>query len=151
MVAAEPWHSRFVEHIYSASLSQPSLTHEVMRRWIDNGTAEKLTVQLREELAVRHAMAAEALAGRDYRADPLSPHILLSLDDGWRDDEFVAAMVARGYRLAPVSAFVIGGGPVAPAVRISLGSVRERDVVAAFLATLRDQLDRRPASDRMVI
>jgi DNA-binding transcriptional MocR family regulator len=151
MVAGEPWHGRFVERIYSGTLSRPSLTHEIMRRWIEDGTAEALTRQLRDELALRHAMATEALAGHDYRADPLSPHILLSLTNGWRDDGFVAAMAARGYRLAPSSAFAIGSGYVAPAVRISLGAVRERAVLGTFFGALREQLDCRPATDRMVI
>jgi len=142
---------RLLEPAYAATLTQPALNHEILRRWIENGTAERLVVELRAELAIRHRMAAEILPELRYIDDPNSPHILLPLPAGWRSDDFVASVLLQGYRLASVEAFAVGPDPVTPAVRLSLGATADRAVLAACLAAIRATLDSRPTSDRMVI
>lgn len=151
LVAPTGLRERLTDAVYASTLTQPALTHEIVRRWIDDGIAERLVGEMRRELAVRHRLAAEALPDIRYVDDPASPHILLPLPDGWRSDDFVAAVLMRGYRLASVEAFAVGADPVAPAVRISLGAVRDRNVLAGCLAAIRATLDNRPADDRMVI
>lgn len=142
---------RLTDAVYAATLTQPVLTHEVVRRWIEDGTAARLVAEMRDELAARHAMAREIFSHLTYPDDPTSPHILLPLPAGWRSDDFVASVLARGFRLASVEAFAVGPEPVAPAVRLSLGAVRDRSVLAAALAAIRDTLDGRSTADRMVI
>ena len=110
---------------------------------------------MRHEIALRHRMAAAILPdlqpGIRYIDDPTSPHILLPLLEGWRSDDFVASVLAQGYRLASVEAFAVGPDPVAPAVRVSLGAVRDRNSLAGCLTAIRTTLDSRPTTDRLVI
>ncbi len=151
MSAPPDWRDRLTEAVYADSLTQPALTHEIVRRWIDDGTAGRLVAELRDELATRHRMAAQALPNIRYADDPTSPHILLPLPERWRSDDFVAAVLTHGYRLAPIEAFAVGPGPVAPAVRISLGAVRERAALAGCLSAIRTVLDSHPSFERTVI
>lgn len=151
LVAPPEWYDRIADAAYATTLTQPPLTHEIVRRWFDDGTAGQLVEELRGELAIRHRMTAEAFAGFDYIDDPASPHILLPLPDRWRSDDFVAAVLAKGYRLAPVEAFAVGPDPVAPAIRLSLAAVRERTTLAGCLTAIREVLDGRPSAERMII
>ncbi|MEK9662083.1 MAG: PLP-dependent aminotransferase family protein, partial [Alphaproteobacteria bacterium] len=156
LVAPPALREMLTDAVYATALTQPALTHEILRRWIEDGTAARLVGEMRDEIAIRHRMTEAAFADLDYIENPSSPHILLPLPEGWRSDDFVAAIAARGYLLAPIEAFAVGPDPAPPAVRISLGAVTDRAVLAGCLAAIRETLDgRRPAdrppSDRMVI
>lgn len=151
LTAPPSLYERIIDAAYASTLTQPALTHEIFRRWLEDGTADRLVGELGDELALRHRLTAEALPGLRYTDDPASPHVLLALPEGWRSDDFVTAMLMQGYRLASVEAFAIGADPVSPAVRISLAAVRDRAVLSGCLTAIRTTLANGPASERLVI
>ncbi len=123
---------------YSLSGALPSLTFEVARRWFANGTARDLMLRTRAETAQRQRLAAEKLAGLAVDGHPDAFHIILTLPDPWRRENFVAAALARGVRVAPISDFIVGQTAAPHAVRVSLAAAPDRTTLAHALDTLRD-------------
>ena len=42
-------------------MAKPALNHEIIRRWIEDGTADRLIESLRREIAARQEVARETL------------------------------------------------------------------------------------------
>ncbi len=134
---------------FASSVAQPALTHEIVRGWIEDGTAETLVKTLRSEMAARQDIAAGALAGFELRAHPNSFHLLLDLPEPWTAGGFVEAALNRGIRVTPASAFAVDEAASPNAVRISVAAARDRETLATALATLAEMLRSRgfsPAS-----
>jgi DNA-binding transcriptional MocR family regulator len=123
---------------YATSVCQPPLMHEIATAWINNGTADRLVLDLREEVARRQAMARAQLDGLRIDSDPAGFHILLHLPPPWRSAEFAEAALAAGIRVVPASTFAVGQTAAPHAVRASVTSIVDRSVFAEGLAGLRD-------------
>ncbi|QDU65490.1 PLP-dependent aminotransferase family protein [Engelhardtia mirabilis] len=93
---------------------------ELVSRWIDDGTAARVTERRRTEAASRIELARRTLGDWSLAAHPRGFHLWLALPDPWNARDFVAAAAERGVRLAPTEAFV-AGGPVPRRVRLCLG------------------------------
>lgn len=133
---------KFAEIVYSHGVAQPALNHEILRRWIDGGTAESLLRKLRRDTEQRQALAGTILEGLDVRAHPASFHVLLHLPQPWRRDELVAAALAENIRVASVSSFAIEPDRAPEAVRLSLAPVSSHGSLQDALLRLRNILDR---------
>ena len=94
------------------------LMAEIASEWILDGTADRLVEQKRAEAAVRQSIAADALAGFQFDAHPLSFHLWLHLPEPWRSNEFSAQLRRRGVAVTPAEAFVPGREEPPHAVRI---------------------------------
>lgn len=126
--------------VFTSTVAQAALTHEVVRGWIDDGTAENLVRTLRGELSARQDIAAKALAGFEWRAHPNSFHLLLDLPEQWTASGFAEAALNRGIRVTPVSAFAVEKATAPNAVRISVAAARDRETLARALETLAEML-----------
>lgn len=142
---------RFVDLIYADSVAQPALNHEIVRRWIDDGTAAILIRELATETAARHALALRALEGFRVRSHPASFHLLLELPNHWRRDEFVAAALDHEIRLSSIDSFTVEPSTAVDAVRLSLVAAENRAVLGQALAELRDLLEAEPQAKRAVV
>lgn len=111
-------------HLVSNWMATPSIA-EIATKWVGDGTALDLVGWQRRALAVRHAIAAETLAGLDYRDHPQSLHVWLPLRGEHTEEGFVSQARLRGVAIAPGSSFRTSGEIWHPAVRISLGSTTE--------------------------
>ncbi|UVC09887.1 PLP-dependent aminotransferase family protein [Rhizobium sp. TH2] len=111
-------------HLVSNWMATPSIA-EIATKWVGDGTAMELVGWQRRALAVRHAIAAETLAGLDYRDHPQSLHVWLPLTGAHTEEGFVSQARLRGVAIAPGSSFRTSGETWHPAVRISLGSTTE--------------------------
>lgn len=151
IVAPERLVDRFVEAIYGGSVAQPALTHEIVRRWIEDGTADALAGQLGEEAAARQKMASEHLAGLTLSGSPSSLHVMVELPPPWRRDEFVGAALALGIRIASLSAFALDPETAPEAVRITLSAVPDRATLRQALTSLRELAEAGPRAGRGVI
>jgi len=151
LAAPERLVDRFAEAIYGGSVAQPALTHEVIRRWIEDGTADALAVQLSDEVAVRQKMATELLAGLTLRGSPSSLHVMVELPRPWRRDEFVGAALGRGIRIASLSAFALDPETAPEAVRLTLAATPDRATLARALTSLRELAEAGPRAGRGVI
>lgn len=127
---------RFVDVLWSTSLMAPPLSAELVTRWITDGTADRMIDERRREIAARQAVAAELMAGAAVRTHPSSLNLWLELPSHWSAGAFTAAALQRGVSVVAGDAFMCTPS-APPAVRVSLGSARDRDELARGLAVIR--------------
>ena len=120
------------------------LMAEIASEWILNGTADRLVEEKRAEASVRQSMAADALAGFQFDAHPLSFHLWLHLPEPWRSNEFCAQLRRRGVAVTPAEAFVPGREEPPHAVRVCVGAPRSRAQLEKGLGIIRSVLQETP-------
>jgi len=123
------------------------LMAEIVTRWIEDGSAERMNEWQRGEVAIRQSIVREELAGIDYETHPESYHLWLPLPAPWRAEEFVAQVRTRNVVLMPAEAFVVGRDQSPHVVRISIGSAKNHERLRAGLAIIAETLKtpQRPA------
>jgi len=133
---------RFAAAARATNWMAPPVMAEIVRRWIDDGTALDLTQRTRTEVARRHAVAHRMLAGFDVQLAPGSFFAWMSLPDPWRSQELVTAMARRGVSLTATELFVPGREETPPAVRVALTGARDlrelEDGLGLLVETLRE-------------
>lgn len=121
------------EALRATALMTAPLMAAVATTWIREGTAETLLKGVRAEAKARRALAGEAIPAS--LGGPESLHVWLPLERGVPADRLRLAAQARGLSLTASDAFAIAedapGG-----VRISLGAVSKRPVLADALRTI---------------
>jgi DNA-binding transcriptional MocR family regulator len=99
---------------------------------------------VRNEARLRHRMARDILAGR-YSGAGDGLHVWLELPAYWNSSQLARAADSEGIAVTPAEAFATGSGSV-NAIRISLGSIKDRGRLQAGLQRLSHLLARRPES-----
>ena len=134
---------RFLSALGAFALMAAPLTAALATQWIFDGTAQRLLEGVRQEAQARHALAHQLLAGRPA-LDAGGLHIWLPLPVYWSSAELARAAVAEGLSVTPAVSF--SALPHAPnAIRVSLGSAKDRKRLAAGLRRLSQLLAKRPA------
>jgi len=135
---------RFLVALRSFALMVAPLTAALATQWILDGSADGLMQGVRNEARLRHRMARDILAGR-YSGTGDGLHVWLGLPAYWSAAQLARAADSEGIAVTPAEAFATGSGSV-NAIRISLGSVRDRGRLQAGLQRLSHLLARRPES-----
>lgn len=135
---------RFLAALRSFALMVAPLTAALATQWILDGSAEGLMEGVRKEARLRHRMARDILAGR-YSGAGDGLHVWLELPAYWKASQFARAAGSEGIAVTPAEAFATGSGSV-NAIRISLGSIKDRGRLQAALQGLSHLLARRPES-----
>jgi DNA-binding transcriptional MocR family regulator len=135
---------RFLVALRSFALMVAPLTAALATQWILDGSAHRLMEGVRKEARLRHRMARDILAGR-YSGFGDGLHVWLELPAYWHSSQLARAAASYGIAVTPAEAFATGGGSV-NAIRISLGSIKDRGGLQAALQRLSDLLARRPES-----
>jgi DNA-binding transcriptional MocR family regulator len=135
---------RFLVALRSFALMAAPLTAALATQWILDGSADGLMQGVRNEARLRHRMARDILAGR-YSGVGDGLHVWLGLPAYWNASQLARAADSEGIAVTPAEAFATGGESV-NAIRISLGSVRDRGRLQAGLQRLSHLLARRPES-----
>ncbi|MEQ8967672.1 MAG: PLP-dependent aminotransferase family protein [Azospirillaceae bacterium] len=133
---------RFAAAARATNWMAPPVMAEIVRRWIEDGTAAELAARTRAVVAERQAVARRALAGFDYQLAPGSFFLWLTLPEPWRSQDLVAAVSRRGVSLTATELFVPGREETPPAVRVSLTGARDdgqlEQGLGVLVETLRD-------------
>jgi DNA-binding transcriptional MocR family regulator len=133
---------RFLAALRSFALMTAPLTAALATQWIFDGSAARLMEGVCKEARLRQRMARDILAGRYVGAgDGL--HVWLELPAYWNCAQLARAAGSEGIAVTPAEAFATGSGSV-NAIRISLGSIRDRGRLQAGLQRLSHLLARRP-------
>ncbi|MEF9965073.1 MAG: PLP-dependent aminotransferase family protein [Comamonas sp.] len=133
---------RLLVALRSFALMVAPLTAALATQWIFDGSAQSLMEGVRKEARLRHRMARDVLAGR-YSGAGDGLHVWLELPGYWSPSQLARAADSEGIAITPAEAFATGGK--APnAIRISLGSIRDRARLKAGLQRLSHLLARRP-------
>ncbi|NGZ83698.1 PLP-dependent aminotransferase family protein [Duganella sp. SAP-35] len=134
----------FLAALRSFALMATPLTAALATQWILDGSAERLMAGVRKEARLRHRMARDILAGR-YSGAGDGLHVWIELPAYWNASQLARAADNEGIAVTPAEAFATGSGSV-NAIRISLGSIRDRERLRAGLQQLSRLLARRPES-----
>jgi DNA-binding transcriptional MocR family regulator len=133
---------RFLAALRSFALMVAPLTAALATQWILDGSADRLMEGIRHEARLRHRMARDMLAGR-YRGAGDGLHVWLELPAYWNPSQPAHAADREGIAVTPAEAFATGSASV-NAIRISLGSIKDRGRLLAGLQRLSRLLARRP-------
>ncbi|MBZ8134572.1 PLP-dependent aminotransferase family protein [Afifella sp. IM 167] len=109
------------------------LMAEIATRWIEDGTAERLNEEQRQEAEARQAIAREILAGHAFVAAPSGFHLWLTLPKRWSPAGFEAMARSRGVKIRGSQSFAVWPDKAPPAVRLCLGRELSRERVATGL------------------
>lgn len=142
---------RLAAALSSTTILAPPPTAEIVSRWIQDGTAERVMDWKRGEVRARQKLAKAVLRGLDYRAHAASPHGWLHVPEPWTVGDFVEQARMRGVLVSPAEDFIAARSTSAHAVRICLGPVRDRARLEQALAILVDILERPPAPRQAVV
>lgn len=135
---------RFLVALRSFALMVAPLTAALATQWILDGSAGGLMEGVRKEARLRHRMARDILAGR-YSGSGDGLHVWLPLPAYWNPSQLARAAASSGIAVTPAEAFATGSVSV-NAIRISLGSIKDRARLQAGLQRLSHLLARRPES-----
>lgn len=135
---------RFLAALRAFALMAAPLTAALATQWILDGSANRLLEGVRNEARLRHRMARDILAGR-YGGLGDGLHVWLPLPAYWNSSQLARAADSEGIAVTPAEAFATGSVSV-NAIRISLGSTRDRGRLQAGLQRLSQLLARRPES-----
>ncbi|NVE00198.1 PLP-dependent aminotransferase family protein [Massilia sp. BJB1822] len=135
---------RFLAALRSFALMAAPLTAALATQWIHDGSADGLVEGVRNEARLRHRMARDIMAGR-YSGAGDGLHVWLELPAYWNSSQLARAADSEGIAVTPAEAFATGSGSV-NAIRISLGSIKDRGRLQAGLQRLSHLLARRPES-----
>jgi DNA-binding transcriptional MocR family regulator len=135
---------RFLVALRSFALMVAPLTAALATQWILDGSADGLLAGVRNEARLRHRMARDMLAGR-YSGLGDGLHVWIELPAYWNSSQLARAAASSGIAVTPAEAFATGSDSV-NAIRISLGSIKDRERLQAGLQRLSHLLARRPES-----
>jgi len=133
---------RFLAALRSFALMVAPLTAALATQWILDGSAGRLMEGVRSEARLRHRMARDILAGR-YSGDGDGLHVWIELPAYWHSSQLARAADSEGIAVTPAESFATGAASV-NAIRISLGSIKDRERLRAGLQRLSQLLARRP-------
>lgn len=138
---------RFLVALRSFALMVAPLTAALATQWIFDGSADGLLEGVRKEARLRHRMARDILAGR-YSGVGDGLHVWLELPGYWNPSQLARAAASSGIAVTPAEAFATGAtsSESVNAIRISLGSIKNRGRLQAGLQRLSHLLARRPES-----
>jgi len=128
---------RLAARVRSTSWMATPLVAELATRWIEDGTMAELVDWQRGELAARQALVGESLAGSACQRHANGLNVWLPLPPPWRAENFVDQARLRGVLISSAEPFVVGRLAEPHAVRLSVGSVRDRDELKAALLEIR--------------
>ena len=140
---------RFLHALRALVLMPSPLAGALVTQWIHDGTAQRLLAGVREEAQARRQLAAQILSG--LRFTPGGIHIWLALPDYWDPEQLARAALAEGLAVTASDAFSAPDSGAPNAIRISLGSIRERARLAGALRKLSHLLSRKPTPPRAVV
>ena len=135
---------RFLVALRSFALMATPVTAALATQWILDGSAGQLMDGVRKEARLRHRMARDILAGR-YSGAGDGLHVWLELPGYWTCAQLARAADSEGIAVTPAQAFATGSESV-NAIRISLGSIKDRGRLHAGLQRLSHLLARLPES-----
>lgn len=136
---------RFLIALRSFALMAAPLTAALATQWILDGSAAELMAGVRKEARQRHWMARDVLAGR-YSGSGDGLHVWLDLPAYWSSSQLAHAADSAGIPVTPAQAFATdnASGNSINAIRISLGSIKDREHLRAGLQRLSQLLARQP-------
>jgi len=142
---------RITARFADLSLAAPPLIGELFARAREEGLLEVARREQREEMTVRHAMAASRLEGLTLASGPPALHLWIIPPEGLGAEEAAQALAEAGLRVIPSTRFGGGRRDLPQALRLSLGGIADRGELGRALERVRDCLLAADHRHRMII
>ncbi len=113
---------------------------EIATYWINNGIAEQLLRADKYELARRSSYLEEIFKNSDYVYSSGSPHVWLYLPNNWTPRKFSESMKNEGVLIKNSDDFVLNNKNMINAVRVSLTSPSESNLVKGALLKIAQKM-----------
>ncbi|WP_132255647.1 PLP-dependent aminotransferase family protein [Methylobacterium segetis] len=117
--------------------------------WIAEGELDAIVAAIRRENGLRQTIAAETLAGLNFRSHPCGHHLWLQMPSPWRRGEFGAHARQLGLSVIQSDAFAVGPAP--EAIRVSLGAAPDGATLQYGLSLLANLLSHPPGAISTVV
>ena len=117
------------------------LAAEVVRHWIESDTASRILNAIIAENGRRRSLALDGLRGRSVLCAPGSPFLWLKLPDQWQPGDFARAVLDRGVKITPGTAFAIDRRSDDRAARVCLSGAASLDELRRALRIIDGLLD----------
>jgi DNA-binding transcriptional MocR family regulator len=108
--------------IRATTWNTPALTTAIACRWLDDGTADRLEAQKRDDARTRQAIARDVLDGLPFLSHPSSYFLWLPLAESARADRIAASLARQHIFVSTAEPFAATTG-VPQALRLALGSI----------------------------
>ncbi len=126
------------------------LLAEIARRWIEDGTVERLIQVQRDALALRHGLIADTLGPYILNNHANSLSTWLRIPAHWRTDSLVSVLRRRGIAVTAPEPFAVQRNNCPPAVRLCVGAdIDDREMHRALLET-RKTFEQQPLSNDFI-
>jgi DNA-binding transcriptional MocR family regulator len=127
--------ARFAEAIRITSWMASPLAGEIVCRWIEDGTAERLISAQREEAELRVKLAEARLGNLIDPHHPSTSHLWLKLPAPLRADRIQQEALSAGVAVTTGAPFAVDG-PAPEGIRVCLGAAATRELLDKALGTL---------------
>ena len=117
------------------------LSAEIATHWINTGILERLVLWQIEEVKSRAKSLRKFLKGLDYQYSPNGQFLWLKLPAPWRATDFTIAANDRNVMVLEADRFVVGRGAAPHAIRISITSAQNRELLNEGLQILSDLMN----------
>lgn len=119
------------------------MTAEIVARWIEDGTGDRILASRRAEVAARQALLRAILPSVETVMPDGALHGWARLGEEMRPGEWIKAAEKAGVILTPGDAFCVGRVPTPHHVRLCLGQPTRRDILIRALNRLKPILEAR--------
>jgi DNA-binding transcriptional MocR family regulator len=141
IVASESLARRLLGPLQAVAFTGPNLMAEILARWIDDGTADRVIDAHRAEIALRHAAARPLLGEFEFVTHEFSSHSWLTVPRSVSASEFFSNALHAGIGLRLADEFAVDTDLRGDGVRITLGAARSVEELTRALGVLRQLLD----------
>jgi DNA-binding transcriptional MocR family regulator len=143
--------TRITERLQISLLAAPPLTTEIIANWINDGSADRIISQRRDELDYRQNMAAEILGAWDISTASASCSFWLKLPESWSGLEFAMEAQRRGVAISPAEVFALDRKTATNAVRISVGTAPNRETLKKGLKIIAGILGGQQHQEKLMV
>ena len=144
MAAPEAWRPRLQPCLRDMMWMAPPSMVEVLIRWLDNGTAARMEVEKRAEMARRQVLASKTLAPLRITAHPTGLQAWLELPEVWWGRNAAGALLEAGVSVTAGEVFETTSGAGRGHIRMALGCPDSMDILSRGLTLIQSVLGDSP-------
>jgi len=130
---------RLVQAMRAVCYAPPALGALAAAQWMEDGEADAILAEVRDETRARHVLASSILGPHAERQSPAGPHIWLPLPEA-EAERFAGLALRADVEVTPPSAPIVEPGAIS-GVRLCLGAAAGQDDLRRALTVLKGILE----------
>ncbi|GAB3826164.1 PLP-dependent aminotransferase family protein [Hymenobacter jeollabukensis] len=138
IVAPPQWREELINAIRTLTGGSVMLLTRLLGTWAQNGQLAQLIADKQREARRRQALAAAALRGLPYQAQPTSFHLWLPLPATADVPALERQLLARGVEVVTSAAYQLSSNPAHNGLRLALGNIADDALLTRGLSLVAD-------------